>query len=202
MAKIQRSRNQKVTIRNTELSLSDLSIVLGIKESELLNMLNSGMKIDDIKKLKTEKPRKTPMSNKKLVLPNGQSLLEYCIENGLNFSCIYYFFIFLFIFFMSCTSFSYVLLRLNHCHVSKYAAPSQEGKGGAQEGGHFALRRHGGTAGCPASRRTSRVVVTLQAGRKREPGRWRRTWRTYAGCPAPTFSVRPAFWHHRCPLSQ
>ena len=24
---------------------------------------------------------------------------------------------------MSCTSFSYVLLRLNHCHVSKYAAP-------------------------------------------------------------------------------
>ena len=51
MAKIQRSRNQKVTIRNTELSLSDLSIVLGIKESELLNMLNSGMKIDDIKKL-------------------------------------------------------------------------------------------------------------------------------------------------------
>ena len=90
MAKIQRSRNQKVTIRNTELSLSDLSIVLGIKESELLNMLNSGMKIDDIKKLKTEKPRKSPMSNKKLVLPNGQSLLEYCIENGLNFSCIYY----------------------------------------------------------------------------------------------------------------
>lgn len=64
MAKIQRSRNQKVTIRNTELSLSDLSIVLGIKESELLNMLNSGMKIDDIKKLKTEKPRKSPMSNK------------------------------------------------------------------------------------------------------------------------------------------
>lgn len=54
MAKIQRSRNQKVTIRNTELSLSDLSIVLGIKESELLNMLNSGMKIDDIKKLETE----------------------------------------------------------------------------------------------------------------------------------------------------
>lgn len=90
MAKIQRSRNQKVTIRNTELSLSDLSIVLGIKESELLNMLNSGMKIDDIKKLKTEKPRKSPRSNKKLVLPNGQSLLEYCIENGLNFSCIYY----------------------------------------------------------------------------------------------------------------
>ena len=51
MAKIQRSRNQKVTIRNTELSLSDWSIVVGIKESELLNMLNSGMKIDDIKKL-------------------------------------------------------------------------------------------------------------------------------------------------------
>ena len=58
MAKIQRSRNQKVTIRNTELSLSDLSIVLGIKESELLNMLNSGMKIDDIKKVKNWKTKK------------------------------------------------------------------------------------------------------------------------------------------------
>ena len=90
MAKIQRSRNQKVTIRNTELSLSDLSIVLGIKESELLNMLNPGMKIDDIKKSKSKKTRKSPISNKKLLLPNGQSLLEYCIENGLNFSCIYY----------------------------------------------------------------------------------------------------------------
>ena len=66
------------------------TIVLGIKESELLNMLNSGMKIDDIKKSKTKKTRKSPMSNKKLLLPNGQSLLEYCIENGLNFSCIYY----------------------------------------------------------------------------------------------------------------
>ncbi len=31
MAKIQRSRSQKVTIKNTELSLSDLSIILGIK---------------------------------------------------------------------------------------------------------------------------------------------------------------------------
>ena len=26
----------------------------------------------------------------------------------------------------TCTSFSYVLLRLNHCHVSKYAAPRQK----------------------------------------------------------------------------
>ena len=25
--------------------------------------------------------------------------------------------------YFACTSFSYVLLRLNHCHVSKYAAP-------------------------------------------------------------------------------
>ena len=30
--------------------------------------------------------------------------------------------------FMLCTSFSYVLLRLNHCHVSKYAAPYYERK--------------------------------------------------------------------------
>lgn len=90
MAKIQRSRKQKIIVRNTELSLSDLSIILGIKESELLNMLNSGMKIDDIKKSKVRRKRNSPMAIKKLILSNGQPLLEYCIENGLNFSCIYH----------------------------------------------------------------------------------------------------------------
>lgn len=53
-------------------------------------MLNSGMKIDDIKKLKRKNTRRSPISNKILLLPNGQSLIEYCIENGLNYSCIYY----------------------------------------------------------------------------------------------------------------
>lgn len=90
MAKIQRSKNQKVKVKNMDLGISDLSIVLGIKESELINMLNSGMKIDDIKKLKGTKTRQSPLKVNKLTLPNGQPLLDYCIENGLNFSCIYY----------------------------------------------------------------------------------------------------------------
>ena len=90
MAKIQRSKNQKVKVKNMDLGISDLSIVLGIKESELINMLNSGMKIKDIKKIKGTKTRQSPLKVNKLTLPNGQPLLEYCIENGLNFSCIYH----------------------------------------------------------------------------------------------------------------
>lgn len=90
MAKIQRNKNQKVKVKNMDLGISDLSIVLGIKESELINMLNSGMKIDDIKKFKGAKTRQSPLKVNKLTLPNGQPLLNYCIENGLNFSCIYH----------------------------------------------------------------------------------------------------------------
>jgi hypothetical protein len=53
-------------------------------------MLNSGMKIEDIKKQKNKIHRKNSIRHETLKLPNGQPLLDYCVENGLNFSCIYY----------------------------------------------------------------------------------------------------------------
>lgn len=90
MAKIQRKRTQKIKIQNSSLGLSDLSIILGIKESELINMLNSGMSIEDIKQQKTNRTRRSTLKQETLKLPNGQPLLDFCVENGLNFSCIYY----------------------------------------------------------------------------------------------------------------
>lgn len=90
MAQIKRKRAQKIKLQNSSLGLSDLSIILGIKESELINMLTSGMSIDDIKQRKPTRTRRGTLKQEKLKLPNGQPLLDFCIENGLNFSCIYY----------------------------------------------------------------------------------------------------------------
>ena len=90
MAQIKRKRTQKIKLQNSSLGLSDLSIILGIKESELINMLNSGMSIEEIKQQKPNRTRRSTLKQQKLKLPNGQPLLDFCVENGLNFSCIYY----------------------------------------------------------------------------------------------------------------
>lgn len=90
MAQIKRKRNQKIKLQNSSLGLSDLSIILGIKESELINMLNSGMSIEEIKQQKPNRTRRSTLKQQTLKLPNGQPLLDFCVENGLNFSCIYY----------------------------------------------------------------------------------------------------------------
>ncbi len=90
MAKIQKQRTKKVKMQDTDLGISDLAIILGLKESELLNMLNAGMKIEDIKKQRVKTNRRSSIRHETLRLPNGQPLLDYCVENGLNFTCIYY----------------------------------------------------------------------------------------------------------------
>ncbi len=90
MAKIKSKKTQKIKLQNTFLGLSDFSIILGIKESELINMLNSGMSIEEIKQQKPNRTRKSTLKQQTLKLPDGQPLLDFCIENGLNFSCIYY----------------------------------------------------------------------------------------------------------------
>lgn len=91
MGQIRKKRTDTIKIKNGSLGLSDLSIILGIKESELINMLNSGMSIEDIKNQKAIKTRQPALKHEILKLPNGQTLLDYCLENGLNFSCIYYY---------------------------------------------------------------------------------------------------------------
>ena len=49
MAKIQRQKSRQVKIKNGDVNLYDLSIILGIKYSKLINSLNSGMSIEEIK---------------------------------------------------------------------------------------------------------------------------------------------------------
>ncbi len=89
MARIQKVKNTKVKINGTNVSVSDLSIILGIKVSKLVSLLNKGVTIEEIKKQKIPRKKVEDKKQKYTVLPNGQTLLEYCIENKLNYSSIY-----------------------------------------------------------------------------------------------------------------
>ena len=88
MAKVQRNKSRQVKIKDGDVNLYDLSIILGIKYSELMNSINGGMSIEKIKKQnKGQKRNKVKQEITKL--PDGQTLLEYCVKNGLNYSYIY-----------------------------------------------------------------------------------------------------------------
>jgi len=88
MAKIQRQKSRQVKIKDGNVNLYDLSIILGIKYSELINSLNSGMPIDEIKaqNKKSSKGKRIKRKQEYIRLSNGQTLLEYCLENRLNYA--------------------------------------------------------------------------------------------------------------------
>ncbi len=89
MAKIQRQKSRKVKIKDGNVNLYDLSIVLGIKYSELINFLNGGMSIEEIKVQNQNSSKRMKLKQEYNRLSNGQTLLEYCVGNGLNYAFIY-----------------------------------------------------------------------------------------------------------------
>lgn len=89
MAKIQRQKSRQVKIKDGNVNLYDLSIILGIKYSELINSLNSGMTIEKIKAQNQNTSKRLKLKQEYKILSNGQTLLEYCVENGLNYAFIY-----------------------------------------------------------------------------------------------------------------
>lgn len=89
MAKIQRQKSRQVKIKDGDVNLYDLSIILGIKYSKLINSLNSGMPIEEIKEQNQNIGKRPKLKQEYTILSNGQTLLEYCVENGLNYAFIY-----------------------------------------------------------------------------------------------------------------
>ena len=89
MAKIQRQKSRQVKIKDGDVNLYDLSIILGIKYSKLINSLNSGMSIEEIKEQNQNSDKRRKLKQEYTILSNGQTLLEYCVENGLNYAFIY-----------------------------------------------------------------------------------------------------------------
>ena len=92
MMNLRDSRMKKnVTIPDSKMSLQDKAIILGIKYSELVACLNSGMTIEDIKESIIPKSQSNLKKRSSTIMyDNSTSLVQYCIDNGLNYSCIYY----------------------------------------------------------------------------------------------------------------
>ena len=92
---IKSRRDKKKEVVDTKqlgkLNYYDISLILGIKYNELINLLDAGNQIDAIIEQNLNSNSKTRNSGKveRINLENGQSLAEYCIENKLNYSCIY-----------------------------------------------------------------------------------------------------------------
>lgn len=89
MAKIQREKSKRVKIKGGNVNLYDLSIILGVKYSELINCLKNGMSIEEIKKQKPNNSKRMKLKQEYTILSSGQTLLEYCVENGVNYAFIY-----------------------------------------------------------------------------------------------------------------
>jgi len=89
MAKIQKQKSQKVKVKNRDVNVYDLSVILGIKYAELINLLNKGMSIEQIKAQNQTHSKRRKIKQEYTKLSNGQTLLEYCVENRLNYSFIY-----------------------------------------------------------------------------------------------------------------
>ena len=72
------------------ISYYDLSLIIGIKYGELKNLLDKGYTVEQILNMDLKPTIHRSISSRKSIqLPNGQSLSEYCIENNLNYACIY-----------------------------------------------------------------------------------------------------------------
>ena len=90
--KAERER-RKIKVDTSEygrISYYDLSLILGIKYGELKNLLDKGYTAEQIVNMNLRPTLQRNVSSRIYTkLPNGQSLNEYCIENSLNYACIY-----------------------------------------------------------------------------------------------------------------
>ena len=84
-------RKAKVdTKKYGEISYYDLSLILGIKYGELKNFLDKGYTAEQIANMNLRPTlHRSVTSRVDTKLLDGQSLREYCVENKLNYACIY-----------------------------------------------------------------------------------------------------------------
>lgn len=84
VAKYEEQKGKKVETKGTTINLYDMSILIGIEYRDLLNLLNSGISISEIKERQVGQDfgNKTRFENKEI-------LLEFCIQKKLDFAFIY-----------------------------------------------------------------------------------------------------------------
>ena len=93
MIKAKESATTICTEDGKELNITDWATILGVKQMTLKSYLDRGMTVAQIKEHISGQDSNTPLRGlKKTQQPDGgkADLLEYCIENKLSFSGIYY----------------------------------------------------------------------------------------------------------------
>ena len=87
-----RKRKQQIvkSQKYGNVSYYDLSVILGIEYAQLKHLLAKGYTPAQIENMNLNKTGSINVTSRAaIVLPNGQSLKDYCINNGLNYACIY-----------------------------------------------------------------------------------------------------------------
>lgn len=85
MTKYEQRKDSRVELHGLVANLYDMSLLIGIKHSDLINMLNEGIGINEIK----EKYCNSKVAGEKIILRSGRSLLEFCAKEKLNYSFMY-----------------------------------------------------------------------------------------------------------------
>lgn len=84
MAKLENQKDKCVEIDGKSISLYDMSLLLGVKFRDLINFLNAGMSINEIKEKHV-----TQECEGNIKLQNAKSLLQLCIRFKLDFALMY-----------------------------------------------------------------------------------------------------------------
>ncbi|MBR2705320.1 MAG: hypothetical protein IKE91_07610 [Clostridia bacterium] len=86
-------QQKKVKVDDAEFDLADLSTILGIKQSALRGFISKGMTIDEIKQHISNENSTHIVGGHRgatIMYDSTTSLLQYCVQNKLNYNCIYY----------------------------------------------------------------------------------------------------------------
>lgn len=84
LAEYEKRKNEVIEIKGFPVNLYDMSLLIGVRYRDLINLLNEGKTINEIKEKYVSQE-----AGEKIELPNGQTLLEYCTENKFNFAFMY-----------------------------------------------------------------------------------------------------------------
>ena len=85
MLRYQKRKNENVDLKGISVDLYDMSLLIGVRYTDLINMLNAGITINDIK----EKYSNKEIAGENIRLRSGRTLLEFCINEDVNFAFAY-----------------------------------------------------------------------------------------------------------------
>lgn len=89
MEQRKRQKSQNIKMGKAEISLYDMSLIIGIQFTDLINLIGKGITIDEIKEKYADRQRRVVKSRDVRELEDGQQLLNGCAIYGFSYSYMY-----------------------------------------------------------------------------------------------------------------